>query len=303
MRPLSTVLLCLTLATISRADDVAEKDRPILVLDAGGHTSIVWKVLFTPDGRELITVSDDKTIRVWDVAAGEPLRVLRPPIGRGREGMLYAAALSPDRRTLAVGGYGFKESNYGGIYLIDLSSGRIDRTLQGHANVINSLAFSGDGKRLASGSTDRTARIWDVATGRCERVVEGHANRVAGVTFSPDGRRLATASYDTTGRIWSVETGQMEKELKGHAKEVRCVAWSPDGRVIATGSYDQTIRFWNTDGQIARVIEGLEDLVMFLGFAADSRGLVVTWGGAGTGSWCRPTRCLLRQGAGPLCPA
>ena len=86
------------------------------MLDAGGHTARVRKVLFTPDGRELITVSDDKTIRVWDVASGEPLRVLRPPIGRGQEGMLYAAALSPDGRTLAVGGYGFR-----GWKMLDLS--------------------------------------------------------------------------------------------------------------------------------------------------------------------------------------
>ena len=76
------------------------------MLDSGGHTSIVRKVLFTPDGKELISVSDDKTVRFWDVASGEPIRVLRPPIGPGNEGKLYAAALSPDGRTLAVGGYG-----------------------------------------------------------------------------------------------------------------------------------------------------------------------------------------------------
>ena len=103
MRRLGFLLIGLAFTPIALGADVSEK--PILVLDAGGHTARVWKVLFTPDGRELITVSDDKTIRVWDVASGEPLRVLRPPIGRGQEGMLYAAALSPDGRTLAVGGY------------------------------------------------------------------------------------------------------------------------------------------------------------------------------------------------------
>src|SRR5277367_2840119 len=140
MRRIGLILIWLAIAPAARADDATEK--PILVLDAGGHTALVRKVLFTPDGRELITVSDDKTIRVWDVASGEPLRVLRPPIGRGQEGMLYAAALSPDGRTLAVGGYGLKEFNYGGIYLIDLSTGRIERTLQGHTSAIISLAFA-----------------------------------------------------------------------------------------------------------------------------------------------------------------
>src|SRR5262249_38080076 len=160
-------------------------------------------------GRELITVSDDKTIRVWDVATGEPLRVLRPPIGRGQEGQLYAAALAPDGRTLAVGGHGFTERKWGEVYFIDLSTGRIERTLRGDASALDSLAFPPDGKQPASGSLDRSARIWDIATGRCERVLAGHTNYILGVAFSPDGRHLATASLDKTGRIWSVETGQM----------------------------------------------------------------------------------------------
>src|SRR5262249_29843328 len=120
MRRFLPLLLCLVLAPAAGADDAVLKaqaqEQPTLVLDAGGHTDIVQKVLFTPEGRELITVSHDKTNRVWDVATGELLRVLRPPIGRGREGMLYAAALTPDGRTLAVGGVGFAERKWGEIY-------------------------------------------------------------------------------------------------------------------------------------------------------------------------------------------
>jgi len=128
-------------------------DKPTLVLDAGGHTAKVTNVLFTPDGRELITVSQDKTIRTWDVATGEPLRVLRPPIGRGREGQLYAAALSPDGRTLAVGGFppGWRDDGFP-VYLISLSAGRIERVLKGHTEEIKALAFGPDGRRLASAS-------------------------------------------------------------------------------------------------------------------------------------------------------
>jgi hypothetical protein len=103
---------------------------PILALDAGGHTAIVRKVLFTPDGKELITVSDDNTIRFWVVATAEPLRGLRPPIGPGPEGILYAAALSPDGRTLAVGGVGGDGSpgagaQFGTIYPLDVPRGAI----------------------------------------------------------------------------------------------------------------------------------------------------------------------------------
>src|SRR5262245_45165886 len=126
MRRTGLILIALTLPAVAPADDKAvgrtdpKADQPILVLDAGGHTAVVEDVLFTPDGRELITVSDDKTIRAWDVASGEPLRVLRPPIGPGSAGTLYAAALSPDGRTLAVGGYGI-EGGRGRIYLVALA--------------------------------------------------------------------------------------------------------------------------------------------------------------------------------------
>ena len=285
MRRIIPILLCLTLTSESRGDDAEKPDKPILVLDAGGHTDIVWQVLFTPDGHELVTVSNDKTIRYWDVATGEPLRVLRPPIGRGPEGMLYAAALSPDGRTLAVGGNGFEGVEWCEIQLINLATARIERTLPGHASSIDSLAFAPDGKRLVSGSGDRTARIWDLATGQCEQVLEGHTEPVYGVVFSPDGRRLATASFDTTGRIWSVETGKLEAELKGHVKEVVCVAWSADGQMIATGSWDQTIRLWSPEGRYLRSIEGVENLVASLTFTADSRELLATWGGAITGKF------------------
>ena len=178
MRRCITLLILLSCQHVGAQEPAAAP--PILVLDSGGHTSIVWKVLFTPDGKELISVSDDKTIRFWDVASGEPIRVLRPPIGPGHEGRLYAAALSPDGRTLAVGGWGLKDA-IGSIYLISTATGRIERVLKGHTNVIHSLAFGvppGGRLLLASGSGDNTARIWDVAAGECRRVLEGHTDCV-----------------------------------------------------------------------------------------------------------------------------
>src|ERR1035438_6879527 len=81
-----------------------ENEKLRLVLDAGGHTSHIKKALFTADSKEVITISSDKTIRLWDVATGTPLRTLRPPIGGRRTGMLNASALDPDGKLLAVAG-------------------------------------------------------------------------------------------------------------------------------------------------------------------------------------------------------
>jgi WD40 repeat protein len=251
---------------------------PILVLDAAGHTAQVKRLHFTPDGRELITVSQDKTIRCWDVQSGELLRTLRPPIGRGLEGMLSAAALSPDGRTLAVGGIGWMAGGQP-IYLIALPSGKIQRTLLGHTGTISALAFSPDGRELASASYDRSARLWDVGTGRSRKVLWGHGSLVCGVAFSPDGSRLATASYDHTAAIWSVAEGRAMGVLRGHKDTVTAVAWSPDGRTIATSSFDKSVAIWNADGTLRQHLTGLGNFVWIFTFTADSSGLLMATSG------------------------
>ena len=235
MRYVGALLIGLAFASHALADEGMEK--PILVLDTGGHTAAVRKVLFTPDGKKLISVSDDKTVRIWDVTSGEPLRTFRLPTQKGPMGRIDAAALSPDGRTLAVGARPRGTGVGSQIYIIQFESGEVKQTFRDHRAraLVTSLAFSPDGGKLASGSRDGTARIWDVIGGRCERVIQGHTDIVSGVAFSPDGHRLATASHDSTGRVWSVVTGKAEATLRGHEKPVLCVAWRPDGKVIATG--------------------------------------------------------------------
>jgi len=274
-----TLLILLTCQHVGAQEPAAAP--PILVLDSGGHTARVTNVIFSPDGNKLITVSWDKTIRTWDVETGEAIKVLRPPIGRGPEGRLYAAALSPDGETLAVGGWG-PPNALGRIYLISMTSGRIERVLDGHKGPLRSLAFApgkDGGRRLASGSDDTTARLWNVGTGQCEQELKEHTARVTGVSFAPDGHRLVTASSDKTARIWSVTDGRREHVLTGHSREVSCVAWSPDGKFLATGGQDRSIRFYGSDGTFSRSFEGRENGVTSVVFTSDSKELLYTWGG------------------------
>lgn len=123
--------------------------------------------------------------------------------------------------------------------------------LHGHTHSILALAFSPDGRLLASVSKDNTELLWDVASGKVAHQLVGHGQPVQWVAFSPEGSRVGTAPLDGTARIWSASTGRSEAVLAGgHAEGVRCVAWSPDGRTIVTGGLDKTIALWNPDGAL-----------------------------------------------------
>jgi len=127
----------------------------------------------------------------------------------------------------------------------------------GHNNLVNSVCFSPDGKLLATGSKDTTARLWDVASGRCVHVLEGHTSWVKPVSFSPNGKLLVTLSPDHTARIWDVATGWCVHVLEGHTSFVVSVSFSPNGKLIATGSGDNTARIWDvTTGRCVHVLEG-----------------------------------------------
>jgi WD40 repeat protein len=244
-------------ADVTEPDPAETKGKPILVLDTGGHTAPVQKVLFTPDGKQVISISKDKTIRFWSTQTGDSLRVLRPAVGYGASGELHAGALSPDGRILAIGGWGLIENDKRiiGIQLITMASGAV-RTLQGHTQSVAALAFSNNGKYLASGSHDHTVCIWDLDSGRCLHTLEGHKDTVHALAFSPTGDRLATVSPDGTGRVWSVQTGKAEAVLQvpGRAPRQHSVAWSPDGKTIVTGGHDDRLRLWSPRGKLAKVI-------------------------------------------------
>jgi tetratricopeptide (TPR) repeat protein len=278
-----SVVLALLLGWADGLGAQVALDRPVPVLDPGGHTGRVWKVLFTPDGTRVVSVSADKTIRVWNVDSGRTVRVLRPPFGEADKGVLFAATISPDGKTLAVGG--IENESSGAIYLIHLATGRLERVLRGHKKGVLSLDFTRRG-RLASGSFDQTARIWDTKTGRCEHVLKHHKGPLDAVAFSPDSRYLAVASRDKTASIWCARKGWKISLLTGHEQEVYSVAWRPDGRVVATGSADQSIRIWDPDGSCRQQILRLHNGVLSLSFTPDGSELLVTRGHTSARYYC-----------------
>ena len=126
----------------------------------------------------------------------------------------------------------------------------------GHSSMLGSVAFSADGRRVLTGSWDKTARLWDVESGELIRVFGGHADTVASAVFSPDGRRVLTGSWDKTARLWEAESGRELRRFVGHGNHVTSVAFAPDGGRVLTGSWDGTARLWDAEsGQLIRAFE------------------------------------------------
>jgi WD40 repeat protein len=125
------------------------------------------------------------------------------------------------------------------------------QSLPDHNDLVRSVAFRPGGTMLASGSRDRSVRLWDLNTARCVWVLKGHADEVDSVAFSPNGKILASGGRDKTVRFWNPDTRQLLGILNGHQDEVDSVAFSPDGKVLAAGSRDHMVRLWTVETQQA----------------------------------------------------
>ncbi len=139
---------------------------------------------------------------------------------------------------------------YKQVELVDPVSRKVVAALDGHVDVVRSLAFSPDGRLLAAAgglpARKGELKVWDVEKREAIRTVEAHTDNIYSVAFSPDGKTIATAGYDKIAKLWDAATGQETATLKDHTDGIFVLAFSPDGKRLATGSADRTIKVWDT---------------------------------------------------------
>jgi WD40 repeat protein/serine/threonine protein kinase len=237
-----------------------------------GHTSSINSVVYSPDGKLLATASSDKTVKVWDTQTGRQLLTFQ-----GHTAAVVCVAFSPDSTRLVsscsrlggmMEGQGAKDPGEPGEVVVwDARTGQVLLTLKGHKRFVNSVAFSPDGKRLATLSRDNTVKVWNAQTGREILSMEVLAFTGGCLAFSPDGKRLASSNSPSPRvgdvgihdvKMWDAQTGEELFTLP--AGRIENLAFTPDGKRLITGASIAgagTLKVWDAQtGQELLTLNG-----------------------------------------------
>jgi WD40 repeat protein len=171
-----------------------------------GHKDQVSSVAFSPDGKQIVTGSEDSTVRVWGAVTGDRQNTLA-----GHTDSVSSVAFSPDSKQIVSGSFDHTVRVWNAV------SGDCQHSMTGHIKPVTSVAFSPDSKQIVSGSYDGTVRVWDAVSGDPQHTLVGHTNKVISVTFSPDGKHIISRSIDRSAQVWDSSTGTLP-QLSGNNK-------------------------------------------------------------------------------------
>ncbi|MEM6400175.1 MAG: NACHT domain-containing protein [Cyanobacteria bacterium P01_D01_bin.116] len=240
-----------------------------------GHTAAVRSIVFSADGLLLVSGSEDRTVKVWDIQTGICVNTFTT-----QNCLVRAVTLNPistfssEKKCQIVA---FSGDNYT-INISDILTSKYQITLKGHTNWVKSIAFSPNGKILASGSLDYTVKLWEASTGEFLKTLHGHTGTVNSVAFHSNGQILASSSCDRSIKIWDINTGECLKTFQGHDNWVQSVTFSPDNYILASASQDHAAKLWDIDtGECLYTFQGYANWLKSVVFNPD--GQIIASGG------------------------
>ena len=210
-----------------------------------GFSREVSSVAWSPDGKYIASSSWDTTVQVRQAESGSRIFTYA-----GHSSPVHTVAWSPttssdDLRIASGSGAAANADVDTTVQIWHAFTGNNPLLYRDHFYFVNAVAWSPDGKKMASASADTNVQVWNATTGSNILTYRGHTSKVNAVAWSPNGKRIASASDDRTVQIWDATTGETIFTYQGHTKEVNSVAWSPNGKRIASASYDTTVHVWS----------------------------------------------------------
>ena len=233
------------------------------IKELDGHTEFIRWIGFTDDGSKLTSLSNDKTIKVYN-QEGHLLGSLK-----GHTDWVTRISFTPDNNTAISGS---KDKT---IRFWDLTSLTEIVSLEGHKDEIWSVAVSPNGRYAASGSNDKKIILWNIPEKKLEFIFEGHVNQIPHIKISNNSKYIASASYDKTVKLWNIEEKKLEASFEGHTHFVRCVEFTSDGKYVFSGGADKTVRKWCIETKTtSKVLKGHTDWIRRLAITPDNQKIV-----------------------------
>ena len=267
-----------------------------------GHRGPINALAFSSDGRTLVTTADDGTLKVWNTATRALVRSVELEHGaatamsldgrravtghktgwiaitdiesgqriaafRRNEASVWSVAFLGDQDRIAAASHDWS------VAIWDARQPAAPtNVLQGHDSAAQVVAFSGSGGLIASGSADKTVKLWKADASSPMRTYRGHGDFVTAVAFAPDGRKLASADLEGQIRVWSTLSTRLHFTLRGHKGRVTALAYAPDGEQLASASDDGSVRVWSTkQARTVRTLQSHTGELKAVGFAPDGR--------------------------------